>query len=696
MAPLSPPRAKRTPDTRELHGRRRNDPYAWLKDPNWQRVMREPATLQADVKAYLEAENHYTQATLDHTRPLQERVFSEFRGRIKEADASVPSPDGPYQYYTRYREGGQHPILCRQPLDQSAPEQILLDGDAEADGHAYFDIGDYGHSPDHRLFGWTVDLSGSELYTLRVRDLETNTTLDDTVPDCQGGFEWANDNQTLFYTVLDENHRPCKVCKHRLGTLHTDDDLVYEEHDAGFFVGIGKTESRRFLIIDAHDHVTSEARLIDADRPDSAPVLVAKRSPHVEYDVSHQGDRLIILTNADGAEDFKLVEAPLADPSRSNWRDCVPHRPGTLIIGVMAFAHYLVRLERSHGLPRLVVRELDGGTEHAIAVDEEAYSLTLEGTYEFDTPWIRYVYSSMTTPRQTFDYRMDTRERRLRKTQEVPSGHDPASYVTRRVFATSHDGAHVPVSLLARADTPIDGTAPLVLYGYGAYGHSIPADFSVTRLSLVDRGFVYAIAHVRGGMERGYHWYRDGKLASKPNTFLDFIAAAEHLVQEGYAARGRVAAHGRSAGGMLMGVIANMQPDLFAAIVAEVPFVDVLNTMCDATLPLTPPEWPEWGNPIEDEDAYARIAAFSPYDAVEAKAYPHILATGGLTDPRVTYWEPAKWVAKLRAMKTDDHRLLLKTNMDAGHAGAAGRLERLRETALVYGFLIDVLNADRD
>ena len=746
-----PPAAPRRPVTSPaLHGRRRTDDYAWLKDENWQQVMRDPAVLRADIRAYLEAENAYKEAVLASGEALRAVLFDEFRGRIREDDSSVPAKDGAWEYYHRYREGGQHPVMCRRPSDRrthlgadgpvgdvsgrtasdavtagdrsrgtkghaagdvlsagdrnrgasghaagdvladSAHEQILLDGDAEAEGKSYYRVGGRGHAWNHRRFAWTVDENGSEFFTLRIKDLETGKELDDVIERCSGGFVWAADHETLLYTVLDDNHRPCKVLRHRVGTDASDDVAVYEEADAGFFLNVALTESRRYVVVDAHDHVTSEVRLLDAERPDSAPVLVARRDPMTEYDVSHHGDRLIILTNADGAEDFRIVEAPVASPGREHWVDLVPHRPGVLIAGFEVYARWLVRLERENALPRIVVRDLDSGEEHAIAFEEEAYSLGLAGSYEFDTDTLRFTYSSMTTPEHVFDYDMRTRERVVRKVQEVPSGHDPADYVTRRIMAASHDGEAVPVSVLHRKDTPLDGSAPLLLYGYGSYGMSMPASFGTTRLSLVDRGFVYAVAHVRGGTERGYAWYTAGKLEKKTNTFHDFIAAAHALAERGFTRRGRIAIHGGSAGGLLVGACTNMAPELFHAVIAEVPFVDVLNTICDDTLPLTPPEWPEWGNPLESETAYDCIAAYSPYDNVEAKAYPHIIATAGLTDPRVTYWEPAKWVAKLRATKTDDRLLALHTNMEAGHGGAAGRFDRLKETALVYAFVLQV------
>ena len=694
MPPTAPVAPRKPTALPSLHGRRRTDDYAWLKDENWQRIMHDPAVLNPEIRAYLEAENAYREAALAPTEALRTVLFDEFRGRIREDDSSVPAKDGAWEYYHRYREGGQHPVLCRRaagnPAGNPADEEVLLDGDAEAEGTSYYRVGSSRHARNHQSFGWTVDENGSEYFTLRVKELRSGQRLDDVIERCSGGFAWAGDHRTLFYALLDDHHRPCKVLRHRIGTDTADDIVVYEEPDPGFFLDVTVTGSRRFVVIDAHDHVTSEVRLVEAEEPGAVPVLVAGREPGTEYSVAHHGDRLIILTNAGGAEDFRIVEAPVAAPDRGQWRDLVPHRPGVLIAAFEVYARWLVRLERENALPRIVVRDLETGDEHAIAFDEEAYSLGLAGGYEFDTDTLRFTYSSMTTPGHVYDYDMRTRERVVRKVQEVPSGHDPADYVTRRIMAPSHDGEAVPVSLLHRRDLPLDGSAPLLLYGYGSYGMSMPASFGTTRLSLVDRGFVYAIAHVRGGTERGYAWYTNGKLGKKTNTFHDFIAAAESLAGRGYTRRGHIAIHGGSAGGLLVGACTNMAPDLFHAVIAEVPFVDVLNTICDDTLPLTPPEWPEWGNPVENEAAYDCIAAYSPYDNVEAKDYPHIIATAGLTDPRVTYWEPAKWVAKLRATRTDDRLLVLHTNMEAGHGGAAGRFDRLKETALVYGFVLQV------
>ncbi|MCA1298399.1 S9 family peptidase [Stappia indica] len=688
-APSETPRAEKRPVTHEIHGIARTDDYAWLRADNWQEVMRQPETLDAGIRAYLEAENAHLEAGMADTAGLQDTLFAEMKGRIKEDDSSVPAPDGPYAYGIRYVTGGQHPKLVRC-LREGGAETLMIDGDKEAEGKAYFRLGGAMHSPDHSRLAWAYDDKGSEYYTLLVRDLATGADLADRIPDTGGGGVWSACGRYLFYVRLDDNHRPSKLFRHEVGTDPAGDVLVYEEADPGFFMGVGQTQSARFILIDSHDHETSEVRVIPADDPTAEPRLIAPRETAVEYSVEDDGERFVILTNADGAEDFRVVTAPVDAPGRDNWQDLVPHREGRLILSVTVYAKHMVRLEREDGLPRIVVRRLADGLEHAIAFDEEAYSLGMSDGYEFNTNRIRFSYSSMTTPSQVFDYDMETRERVLRKTQEVPSGHDPADYVTRRLQVPAEDGETVPVTLLYRADTPLDGSAPCLLYGYGSYGISIPASFNTNCLSLVDRGFVYAIAHIRGGKDKGFRWYADGRRQAKANTFTDFVAAARYLAAERFTSADRIVAQGGSAGGMLMGAVVNMAPDAFGGIIAEVPFVDVLNTMLDDTLPLTPPEWPEWGNPIASEADYRTIAAYSPYDNIAERDYPPILALGGLTDPRVTYWEPAKWVARLRERRTNDAPLYLKTNMDAGHGGASGRFDRLKEVALVYAFALKV------
>jgi oligopeptidase B len=688
---IDPPKAARRPVAAVHHGVTITDDYAWLRAENWQDVMRDPSVLAPGIRAHLDAENAYTEATLADTRDLQASLFAEMKGRIKEDDSSVPTPDGAWAYTTSFVTGGQYPRVGRQPRD-GGPETILIDGNAEAEGRPYWQLGGANHSPDHKLLAYAVDDKGSELFTVRIRDMATGRDLADEIPDTRGGVEWARDGKTLFYIRLDANQRPLFVYRHVVGTPASDDVLVYEEKDIGFYVGLGHTQSGRFITIEVHDHQTTEIYLIDADAPETPHKCVLPRRHGHEYHVEHHGDDLIITTNSGDSEDFRVCTAPAGDTREANWRELVPHKPGRLILETIAFKENLVRLEREDSLPQIIIRRWSDGAEHAIDFDEEAYSLSMSSGYEYDTTTLRFSYSSMTTPSEVYDYDNATKTRTLRKRQEIPSGHNASDYVTRRVFAPAADGETVPVSILYKKGTALDGSAPLFLYGYGSYGISIPASFSTTRFSLVDRGIIFAIAHIRGGKDKGYRWYTGGKLATKMNTFTDFIAAGEYLVANNYTKRGRIVANGGSAGGMLMGVVANLAPELFLGIIADVPFVDVLNTMLDETLPLTPPEWPEWGNPIASSVEFERIRSWSPYDNVTAKAYPHIFAYGGLTDPRVTYWEPAKWIARLREKSTSQNMILLKTNMEGGHGGASGRFEALKELALDYAFALKITN----
>jgi oligopeptidase B len=681
------PVAPRRPHTFTTHGITVTDDYAWLKDANWQEVLHDPGVLDGDIRKYLESENAYTESLLGHTGALQKKLVAEMRGRIKEDDSSVPSPDGDYAYFRKFREGGQHELFGRMPRN-GGTEEIVLDGDQLAETCDYFKFGGGRHSPDHRLQAWSADTKGSEYFSLRVRDWASGKDLDDLVEETDGTAVWSKDGRSFFYVVLDDNHRPRQVWRHRLGTKQVDDVLIYEEQDTGWFTHLHESTSGRFCVIAGGDHETSEQRLIDLDNPDALPRLVAAREEGVQYAIADRGDELFILTNADDAIDFKIVTAPLASPERKNWRDVIPHRKGTYILDHDLYAGHLVRLERASALPSIIIRDLTTNEEHAIAFDEAAYSLDTLGSYEFDTTNLRFAYSSMTTTSEVFDYDMVTRTRTLRKRQEIPSGHNPTDYVTTRIMAKSHDGAEVPISLLHRRDFVRDGKAPLLLYGYGSYGMAMPASFNANRLSLVDRGFVYAIAHIRGGTDKGWSWYLDGKREKKTNSFDDFAGCARALCDAKYTSTGRIVGHGASAGGMLMGAVANRAGELFAGIVAEVPFVDVLNTMLDDSLPLTPPEWPEWGNPAASEKDFRTILSYSPYDNIAAKDYPAILAMGGLTDPRVTYWEPAKWIARLRTTMTGGGPVLLRTNMGAGHGGASGRFNRLDEVAIVYAFAL--------
>jgi oligopeptidase B len=686
-SPATPPAAPRHPHTFTTHGITIVDDYAWLKDENWQEVLRDPSILNADIRKYLEAENDYTEGLLGHTAGLQKTLVKEMRGRIKEDDSSVPSPDGPYAYMRKFREGGQHEMFGRCGREGGEAE-IILDGDELAANHGYFKFGGARHSPDHCLEAWSADVKGSEYFSIRVRDWATGIDLDDVVDETDGAVVWSADASAFLYVKLDDNHRPMQVWRHRLGTKQAEDILVYEETDSGWFTHIHESSSGRYCVIAGGDHETSEQRLVDLADPDAPPRLVTAREKGVQYSVADRGDELFILTNADKSIDFKIVTAPLNSPERAHWRDLIPYREGIYVIDLELFSGHMVRLERANALPAIVIRNIESGEEHAIAFDETAYSLDTLGGYEFETTSLRFSYSSMTTPSEVYDYDMARRSRILRKRQEIPSGHNPADYVTTRIMATSHDGAKVPVSILHAKDLKRDGTAPLLLYGYGSYGMAMPASFSSNRLSLVNRGFVYAIAHIRGGADKGWNWYLDGKREKKTNSFADFAASAQALIAQKYTSARRIVGHGASAGGMLMGAVANRAGELFAGIVAEVPFVDVLNTMLDDSLPLTPPEWPEWGNPIESDAAFRTILSYSPYENIEPKEYPAILAMAGLTDPRVTYWEPAKWIARLRATMTGGGPVLLRTNMGAGHGGASGRFRRLDEVAIVYAFAL--------
>ena len=688
LAPDNSPVARKVPFERTVHGHVLSDPYAWLRADNWQEVMRDPSVLADDIRAYLEAENAYAEVALAPLAPVKDMLVREMRGRIKEDDSSVPAPDGPYAYGMRFREGGQHPVYVRTPRDGGA-EEVLLDGDMLAEGKAYFKFGGASHSDDHRKLAWSSDDNGSEKYTLRVRDLESGTDLATAIPETSSGGVWSPDSRAVYYTKLDDNHRPSKVFRHAVGSDPTTDVLIYEEKDPGLFIDLDRTQSGRFLVVDCHDHQTSEVWVLDLTDPKAALTCIAPRVEGEEYALEHQGERFILLTNADGAEDFKLVTAPVEAPGRDQWVDLVPHQAGRLILSHVTFAGWLIWLERAAGLPRLCYRDA-AGTTRMVTFDEEAYALGIGTNLEYDTDTLRFTYSSPTTPQSTVDVDLLSGTQTVRKVQQVPSGHDPTHYRVRRLFAKTGDGEDVPVTVLTRADHEDDGAAACLLYGYGSYGISIPASFSTNALSLVDRGFVYAIAHIRGGKEKGFAWYKAGKAEHKVNTFTDFIAARDHLVAAKIADGSKIIAQGGSAGGMLMGAVANMAPEKFAGIIAQVPFVDVLNTMLDDTLPLTPPEWPEWGNPILDSQAFARIRAYSPYDQISAQTYPAIFALAGLTAPRVTYWEPAKWVASLRAHATSKTPIVLKTNMDAGHGGAAGRFDRLDEIAEIYAFALQV------
>ena len=694
------PKAARRPHTITQIGRERTDDYHWMKDPNWQTVMSKPETLAPAIRAHLEAENTYHKAVTAPLAPLSEAIFEEMKGRMEPEEASVPAPDGPYAYYHRYRKGDQHGLYGRKDFDATARqttgvEQILLDADAvaaEEDGD-FFSLGAVEHSRDHKWLAYTVDRNGSETYEIFLREIDGGTATTTGITTCAGGVQWAADSKTLFWVERDENQRPYAVFAKDVHKAGSEARLIYKETDPGFFVSIGESESGRYLEISAHNHITSEVHRLRADAPGSEPSCVSPREDRREYSLHETGDDLYVLTNTGGATDFQIMKTQDSSPEAKSWTPFIPHTPGSLILGAETYANHLVWLVRENALPIIRIMDLRSGAQHEIAFDEQAYGLGLVGGYEFDTQWLRFTYSSPTTPRQVFDYHMDSRERVLLKTQSVPSGHSPQDYKCERLTISARDGEAVPVTLLYRADTPPSADTPLMLYGYGSYGITIPAAFRTGILSIIDRGFVFAIAHIRGSMAKGYQWYLDGKLAKKQNTFNDFVDVGRGLAKMDYTARGKIVAHGGSAGGLLVGAAVNQDPSLFGGVIGAVPFVDVLNTMSDAELPLTPPEWPEWGNPLESAEDYDRLLAYSPYDNITDADYPPMLITGGLTDPRVTYWEPTKWAAKLREHQKAPAPILLKMNMDAGHAGVSGRYDSLKETAHEYAFAIAALKA---
>ncbi len=695
----TPPIAPRRPHAITAHGDERIDDWYWLRSDN---------RSDPDVLELLAAENAYVAEALADTDDLQDLLFEEMKARIKETDLSVPFRKGGRWFYSRTVEGQQYPILCRTDLeppiglpdDERVPgEQVLLDLNALAGDSDYFALGAYDLAPGQDLLLYSTDHDGSEKYTMRVRDLRTGADLDDVIPETTYGSAWAGDD-TFFYVRPDATMRPFQVWRHEVGRPATDDVLVYEDTDERFFVSVGLSLTEQWVHITSGSKVTSEEHLVPAADPTASPTLVQPREQGVEYDVTHapsptDGDRFLVLTNADGAVNFKLMTAPVTNLGRDHWRELVAHRPEVKLEGVTAFSEHLVRYERREGVRRIVVTPYLEGTEHELAMPEEVYDTGPATNAEFDTAALRFMYTSLVTPGTVFDENLDTGERTLLKTTEVLGGHDPADYETGRLWATAEDGTQVPISYVHRADIPRDGSAPCLLYGYGSYEACLDPSFSTLRLSLLDRGFVFAIAHVRGGGELGRPWYDDGKLLHKRNSFTDFIACAEHVVAQGLTDPGRLVARGASAGGLLMGAVANLRPDLFAAVVAEVPFVDCLTTILDESLPLTVTEWEEWGNPVDDPEVYAYMKGYSPYDNVDARAYPTILATGGLNDPRVAYWEPAKWVQRLRSSTTSGKPIFLKTEMGAGHQGPSGRYDAWKDEAFVFAFMLDALGLSR-
>ncbi len=674
----TPPQAKIIPHPLKQHGTVRVDNYYWFNDRS-----------NPEVLAYLEQENAYAVAQRQHTAALEKTLFDEIKGRIKQTDLSVPFKQGDYVYYVRYEEGKEYALYCRKKGSVDGPEEIMLDGNVLAEGHEFFSLGNWMISSGQDIVAYATDTRGRRIYSINFKNLTTGELLSDVILSAVGNMEWGNDNRTLLYARQDpETLRSFQIYRHVLGTDSAHDELVFEESDETFSAYATKSKSKRFLMISLHQTLSSEYWYLDADNPRGSFTLFHPRERGHEYDVDHIGDDFFIRTN-EQAKNFRLVKTTVEATSKNKWQEVIPHRQDVFFEGFELFRDYMVLEERKKGLIHLRILDHEGAKEHELDFGEPAYLAALGDNYEIDTPYLRFGYTSMTTPMTIYDYHMETREKVFLKQEEVLGDFQIGHYQTERLFALASDGTSIPISLVYRKGFSPNGSQPLLLYGYGSYGASMDATFSSARLSLLDRGFVYAIAHIRGGEELGRQWYESGKLLQKKNTFTDFIACAEFLIRQGYAHSQKIYAMGGSAGGLLMGAVMNMRPDLFHGMVAQVPFVDVVTTMLDSSIPLTTGEYDEWGDPNQRE-FYDYMLSYSPYDNVKAEAYPHLLVTAGLHDSQVQYWEPAKWVAKLRALKTDNHRLLLKTNMEAGHGGASGRFKRYEETAMIYAFLLDL------
>jgi oligopeptidase B len=670
--PIEAPQALRAPRTTTVHGRALIDDYGWLRDKDDPRV-----------RAYLEAENAYTRALMQSTEAFQESLYREMLARIKETDTGVPYRYGDYEYYSRTQEGKDYPIYCRRRRTEGAPEEIILEMNTLAEGHEFFSLGAFTVSPDANLLAYSTDITGFREFTLHVKDLRRGELLPERIEKTRSA-AWANDSATLFYVKEDAAKRAWRLYRHTVGS--DQDELVFEEGDVRFSIGVQRSRSRSWIFLGSHSATTSEVHCIPADQPTVAPRVIAPRTPEHEYDVDHRGGLFYIVTN-DRGRNFRLVTAPVADPRPENWTEVIPHRDDVMLEDVDLFSRHSVIHEREGGFPRLRVASFETGESHPVEFPEPAYSVFGTGNAEFDTDAFRFAYESLVTPDSVFDYDMNTRSRKLLKQEKVLGGYDPARYNSELLYATAEDGTRLPISMVYRKDLRRSGPQPLVLTGYGAYGHASDVHFSSTRLSLLDRGVIFAIGHVRGGGEMGKRWHDQGRMLNKRNTFTDFVAVSQRLIAAGYTAPDRLVIQGGSAGGLLMGAVVNLRPDLFKAVVAEVPFVDVINTMLDASLPLTTGEYEEWGNPQERE-YFEYMLSYSPYDNIEPKAYPAILVETSLNDSQVMYWEPVKYVAKLRATKTDNNPVLLKINMGAGHGGASGRYDYLREIAFTYTFIL--------
>ncbi len=679
---MQPPIATINPKEIYKHGDTRIDNYFWMRDK-----------ANAEVIKYLEAENDYTQAIMKPAESLREILYQEILGRLKETDSSVPEQIDDYFYYSRTEQGKAYSIYCRKKGSMESAEEILLDPNVLTSDKKYISLGVFAVSHDHRFLAYSLDTDGSEGFTVYIKNLEDGTLLPDVIPNTSYSLEWAQDNQTFFYTVLNEAWRSYRVFRHRLGSDYRQDVEVYHEQDDAFYVGLSTTKSKQYIILTAHSKTTTEEYFLPADAPAEKFRLIQARRPQVKYSVEHHGNKFYIVTN-DNAKNFKLMSSPVSDPCKHNWQEVIAHRDDVRLYDIDVFAHHLVVYERKNGLKAIRIIALTSNDTHYVEFAEPVYTYSTARNTDFNSKVLRFHYSSLTTSTLVFDYDMDSRTRVLRKQYEVRGGYDPADYQAERIFAKAADGTKIPISLVYRKPLDKNGKRPLCLLGYGSYGICTEPGFSSSRLSLLDRGFICAIAHIRGGEEMGRAWYEQGKLLNKKNTFRDFIACAEHLISEKYTRKEKLVITGRSAGGLLIGAVLNMRPDLFRIAIAGVPFVDALTTMSDSSLPLTVSEYEEWGNPNHQHD-YDYIKSYSPYDNVTAQNYPNILVTAGINDPRVGYWEPAKWVAKLRSLKKDKNLLLLKTHMGAGHHGFSGRYEELRDIAFEYAFILHIMQIKR-
>lgn len=680
---VTPPTVEKIRKELTANGDTRIDNYYWLNERDNPKVI-----------AYLTAENKYLDTMLSPVKGFREKLYEEMKGRIKEKDESVPYFENGYLYYTRFEEGKEYPIHCRKKGNSSAPEEVMLNVNDMAKGHEFFNVAGLNISPDNKLLAYGVDTVSRRKYTLYVKNLETGELLKDVISETTGGSTWANDNKTLFYTRKNPTTlRSERIVKHQLGTDAAADKEVFFEKDETYNTYVYKTKSKKYIVIGSGSTLSSEYRILDADKPEGTFKVFHPREKDMLYDIDHRGDKFFIVTNWE-AKNFRLMESPLDKTSKENWKEVIAHRSDVLLQGLDLFTDYMVLSERKNGLSQLRIINTTTKQEHYLDFGEPAYVAYSSTNPEMDTKILRYGYASLTTPNSTFDYNMDTKEKELKKQQEVIGGYDPKNYVTERLMAKATDGTMVPISLVYKKGFEKNGQKPLLLYGYGSYGNSIEPTFSSNRISLLDRGFCYAIAHIRGGQEMGRYWYEDGKMFKKKNTFTDFIDCAEYLIQQKFTSKEHLYAMGGSAGGLLMGAVVNMRPDLWHGVVAAVPFVDVVTTMLDESIPLTTGEFDEWGNP-KNKDSYEYMKSYSPYDNVEKKAYPNMLVTTGLHDSQVQYFEPAKWVAKLRELKTDNNLLLLETNMEAGHGGASGRFKAIKDVALQYAFLLHLEGIDK-